>query len=137
MNEIEKLAEILRDYCSDGQNHSHEEIAQAILDAGYLPVEAVVSSRDVDWMKWLMRRGLMVERIPYPYNSSRDNDANSLSPQFQEVQLEGLTDSLDEWYKIATKGTRGDMVYDILEDWKATIDKIKQQGKLYRLKEGK
>ena len=34
---------------------------------------------------------------------------------------------LDEWYKRAERGTSGDMVYDILADWKLSIIKYKEK----------
>ena len=37
-----------------------------------------------------------------------------------------LTEKLDEWYERAEHGTSGDMVYDILKDWKAQLAKCQQ-----------
>lgn len=34
-----------------------------------------------------------------------------------------MRDELQEWYEAAYRGTRGDMVFDILKDWKA--DRVK------------
>ena len=37
----------------------------------------------------------------------------------QEIQGEGDDMTLTEWYAKCERGTRGDMVYSILGDWKA------------------
>lgn len=44
----------------------------------------------------------------------------------------GVMDKLISWYKRAERGTSGDMVYDILRDWKA--DRAAQQELLERAK---
>jgi hypothetical protein len=35
--------------------------------------------------------------------------------------------TLEEWYKQAERGTSGDMVYDILRDWKNDRDQLAQE----------
>ena len=44
--------------------------------------------------------------------------------------------NIEEWYKSAERGTSGDMVYDILGDWKEEIEQLTQwiddlQSKMY------
>ena len=34
-----------------------------------------------------------------------------------------MSDELEEWYKAAQRGTRGDMVFDILKDWQEERDR--------------
>jgi len=34
--------------------------------------------------------------------------------------------NIEEWYKLAERGTSGDMVYDILRDWKNEVSQIQQ-----------
>ena len=43
---------------------------------------------------------------------------------------------LDEWYTSAYRGTSGDMVYDILADWKAQLAHSQKEHDEYCAKEG-
>ena len=48
-----------------------------------------------------------------------------------------MENSLNEWYERAEKGTSGDMVYDILSDWKAQVKQIQESLKKYNKHGGK
>ena len=43
-----------------------------------------------------------------------------------------MRDELKEWYKEAQRGTRGDMVFDILKDWKK--ERARAESDIARLK---
>jgi len=40
--------------------------------------------------------------------------------------------NIEEWYKLAERGTSGDMVYDILRDWKKEVEELNHKMEIYK-----
>ena len=40
--------------------------------------------------------------------------------------------NIEEWYKLAERGTSGDMVYDILRDWKEEVEELNHKMEIYK-----